>query len=110
MKRLMVCIFFWVWVLEVFGGEHPTLKIVDPDLQEWYQSCSQTPGCKIILREFRILDSDKTWLTEPMLIIRTPQTISMSLARIKGAKQNYLVLFIPDATIDTALIKLLGGK
>lgn len=88
----------------------PVLNIADPDLQEWYKGCSQMPGCKIIMRNFQVLDNDKTWLSEPMLIIRTTQTISLSLMRIKGHNMNYLVMFVPDSTVDTGLIRLLGGK
>jgi hypothetical protein len=90
------------------ASEQPALT--DPDIQKWYQQCSQNPGCRIISRNVKILN-DSGWQSEPVLIMRTPAVIDFSIARFKSAKGTiYIVLLIPDQAVDASLIKLLGGK
>lgn len=93
----------------VFAQDTP--KVVDdPDIQQWYKDCGQTPGCKMVSRNVKVLDG-KEWSSNPILIIRTSAVIDVSVARFKSPKGTiYIVMLIPDSTVDTALIRVLQGK
>jgi len=94
-----------------FGMSDERPSLADPDIKGWYQRCSQSPGCKIIARTVKILDEREQWNSEPILIMRTSTVIDISLARFKSPKGTiYLVLLVPDQSVDVGLIKLFGGK
>ena len=111
MKAALLALLMWVgWSVQSHHSQDTPKVIDDPEIQRWYQECGAVPGCKLISRNFKILEEGEKWKSETVLILRTSKVIDFSLARLQGKNGPYIVLMVPDHSIDIGLSKVLSGK
>jgi len=82
---------------------------VNKDVKEIVKQCAKDPKCSTLVREVKVM-ADKQWRTEPLLILRSAGISELKIARFKGEDGAYIVLLVPDSSVDMGLVRIFEGK
>lgn len=91
-------------ISSLFGAEK-----ANKDVKEIVKQCAKDPKCSTLLRDIKVMDN-KVWRTEPLLILRSSQIVELKIARFKGEEGAYIVLMIPESSVDMGLVRIFEGK
>jgi len=82
---------------------------VNKDVKEIIKQCGKDPKCFSLVRQIQVLDNEK-WNTEPLLILRSQGISELRIARFRGEDGAYIVLMVPELSVDAGLVRIFEGK